>query len=114
MAQYDAYLSGIISNDKNYKKKFDKWEVFIWTEYPVKRIFNPSNTVLDHKGKTKDEIWKMYLEKDIPIVCQCKIIFMLPWWIFSRGARFERYVAKKLGKKIVYLKNKQLTNTRKL
>lgn len=114
MAQYDAYLSGRISNDKNYKKKFDKWEVFIWTKYPVKRIFNPSNTVLDHKGKTKDEIWKMYLEKDIPIVCQCKIIFMLPWWIFSRGARFERYVAKKLGKKIVYLKNKQLTNTRKL
>ena len=106
MAHYDGYLSGRITSDlKNYKKRFAKWHAFVLANYEVVNLFNPAKTKL----KKEFPAWEDYLAIDIPIICACSIIFMMPLWWISKGARFEHYNAKKLKKRIIYLKNKQLT-----
>lgn len=108
MDKYSGYLSGRISNDKNYKKKFDDAFKYCKLIFYSWYVFNPADTVLDTRGLSKKQIWQKYMKYDIPILCTCDIIFMMPWWILSSGARFEWWNARKLGLKIVYLKSKDV------
>lgn len=40
---------------------------------------------------------EVYLRRDIPYVCQCNALVMLPGWLNSWGATFEADIAKRLG-----------------
>jgi hypothetical protein len=45
----------------------------------------------------KNSSWSDYMRQDIPELCQCQYIFMLPGWWKSRGAIIERIIAMVLG-----------------
>ena len=99
---YTGYLSGRITGCKNYRSIFDKyWYKCVNGGY---RVFNPARHIIPKKGLMKKQIWQKYLKYDIKILCDCSVIYMIPGWWRSKGARFERNIAKKLGIKIVYLK----------
>ena len=86
-----AYLSGGISNDPDYKKKFKK------AERQVKKlgyeVVNPAEIGLKQLPGESDE------KQLLP----CDAIFMLPLWTLSRGARIERYIAGEKGIDVYYL-----------
>lgn len=41
--------------------------------------------------------WREYMRVCIAELCECDGIYLLPGWIFSRGARIEYIIAKILG-----------------
>lgn len=41
--------------------------------------------------------WADYLERDLGVVCECDLMYMLPGWSKSRGAGIEVAVAKFYG-----------------
>jgi len=44
--------------------------------------------------------WHMYLRRDLPIVCGCSGLALLPGWWRSKGARLEFNTALELGMEI--------------
>lgn len=92
------YISGKITGDDNYKKKFEAAEKALLKFFDNKvDVYNPAKLDLG-----PDATWKHYMRIDIQMLCSCDTIYMLSDWKKSRGARFERKVAKKLGIKIAY------------
>jgi len=47
--------------------------------------------------------WSEYMREDIPELCKCQYIFMLPGWWKSRGAIIEWLISKVLGIKRIKL-----------
>jgi hypothetical protein len=47
-------------------------------------------------GKTEKPGWCDYMREDIPALCSCHAVLMLPGWQESDGAQIERYIATKL------------------
>jgi hypothetical protein len=41
--------------------------------------------------------WEYYLRRDIPLLCRCDAVALLPEWSESRGAKLELYIAAQLG-----------------
>jgi hypothetical protein len=41
--------------------------------------------------------WAYYLRRDIPLLCRCDAVALLPGWSESRGAKLEYYIAAQLG-----------------
>lgn len=52
-------------------------------------------------GEHDDWQWSDYLKRDIVELLKCEVILMLPNWADSRGASLEKYVAEKLGLRVV-------------
>jgi len=99
-----GYLSGQITGLKNYESIFKKYFMRAINLYPDIYIYNPAVNKLNTEGMTKKQAWELYMRLDIKILTDCDYILMIPNWWRSRGARFERKVAKKLGLKVIYLK----------
>lgn len=91
------YISGKITGDPNYKEKFEQVENTLEELNWVSRIVNPAKLDLIDGGT-----WEDYMKRDIPLLTICDAIFMMKGWRRSKGARLERYIAKKLGLLIIY------------
>ena len=97
-----AYLSGGISNDPDYKKKFKK------AERQVKKlgyeVVNPAEIGLEQlPGESDEKFWCRCMVECVKHLLPCDAIFMLPLWTLSIGARIERYIAGEKGKDVYYL-----------
>lgn len=46
--------------------------------------------------------WCECMRADIPALCTCDTIYMLPGFESSRGARLERHIAIELGMTVIY------------
>ncbi len=55
-------------------------------------VFNPAI-----EDEPKDETLAWYLARDLPELCRCDAIALLPGWRESKGARAEHAVAQALG-----------------
>lgn len=63
-------------------------------------VVNP--TELPHNDEEGEQAWEWYLRHDLRAMLDCDSILMLPGWQDSRGAQFERAVAKKLKMTVYY------------
>lgn len=107
------YISGpitrLIKKNKDYKKAFAQAEAFLRENAWYLEIFNP--VVLSERLETihgKDNLtYQDYMIKDIECLLLCDCIYMLRGWQFSKGARFERKIAKFCGIKVIYQKRGQ-------
>lgn len=63
-------------------------------------ILNPADY-----GFCPNKTWEDNLKRDLVAVGECDIMVMLPGWENSKGAVFESYVAKTLGKATILLNN---------
>lgn len=48
--------------------------------------------------------WQYYMQRGIKMLMSCDSIYILKGWRKSKGARIERWIAKKLGYDIYYQK----------
>lgn len=87
-----VYISGKITGDADYKKKFANAEEM--ARAVGFEVFNPA-TVQD-EGKP----WEWYMKRDIKELMDCDAILLLKGWKESRGARLEAYIASQLKIKI--------------
>jgi hypothetical protein len=84
------YLSGAISGDENYKRKFSEAAQLL--KALGFRVYNPVKQ--NEKG---DKDWTYYMKKDIKALLKCGGLMRLPDWKESRGARLEYTIANELG-----------------
>ena len=102
------YISGRITNNKNWKEDFFKGELqavrYLGKQgYEEITVVNPLN--LEDKLPA-NSTYKDYMINDILQLVECTQIYMLRGWWRSKGARLERHIAKVLGMKIIYQKRK--------
>jgi len=91
----NAYLSGRISGDSSYKKKFAYYQKKL--EKHGYDVFNPA---LQPEGLTYDQ----YMERDLEILDGADVVFFMPDWILSNGCNIEWETAYRHDKEKVYLK----------
>lgn len=53
-------------------------------------------------GLSQNESWKSHMAADIAILFKCEAIYMLSDWLYSKGARIEKYIAVTTGMTIFY------------
>ena len=99
-----VYISGAITNDPNYKKKFRRAEK-LWEKKGVE-VVNPA--------KNKGENYKEYIETGIFQLMNCNTIYMLKGWEDSKGARLEHRIAEKCGYNIIYEKDNEKKRLKRL
>ena len=87
------YLSGAVTNDPDFRLKFD------YAEHQLKlkgfKVLNPV------KGEKDGKDWGYYLRKDIRKLTKCDGIILMDDWYESKGAQLEKKVAEGLGMKIL-------------
>jgi hypothetical protein len=66
-------------------------------------VVNPAELDLADTGPME---WADYIRRDLPELCKCNIIALLPGWEASRGAKLEFHVAAALDFEVIYLKPK--------
>lgn len=90
------FISGKITGDEHYKVKFydAKWR--LQKNYEAWCVISPTD--IDMVNMEYEECLDITKE----IIKHCDVIYMLPDWKHSKGARIEHAFAKELGKKIVY------------
>lgn len=87
-----VYISGKITGDADYKKKFANAEEM--AQAVGFEVFNPAK--VPDEGKP----WEWYMKQDIKALMDCDAILLLKDWKESRGARLEAYIASQLKIKI--------------
>lgn len=91
------YLSGKISGDPDYKKKFEHFEnIFAGAGHSV---MNPARIKMYDAFK-----WEDYMVVSAAMQSLCEAIVLLPDWMESRGARCEANAAHNLKQQIFFLK----------
>ena len=98
------YISGAITNDPDYMKRFIKAETDIYFEV-AKR--NMDFTSVINPAKVNSNLPLDFSHDDYMHVCfamldVCQAIYMLKGWEYSKGARMEHIYAKNLGLEIYY------------
>ena len=95
-----VYLSGPITNTKNYKGLFMFVEELV--EFgEAKQIYNPAVQV------PASSSWEQAMHRCLSEITNYDTVVMLPGWNTSRGARLEHDVALACGMRVVYFgKNK--------
>lgn len=87
-----VYISGKITGDADYKKKFQNAENFL--EAAGFEVFNPAKETAPGKS------WAFYMRNDIKQLVDCDAIFLLKDWEESKGAKLEYNLAQQLEIKI--------------
>ncbi|WP_454949047.1 DUF4406 domain-containing protein [Capnocytophaga leadbetteri] len=91
------YLSGKISGTDLTKTRAR----FAAVAKAMKRIgVEPVNPL--ENGLSEHDPWDAHMLKDIADLLQCKAIYMLQGWQYSKGACIEHYIATKIGMPIMY------------
>ena len=92
-----VYLSGKITENKNYKYDFNVAEVYLRNQGYT--VINPAQ--LDEIS-TKELSYEQYMQICYRLIDISDIIFMVSGWQSSKGANAELSYAKSLGKKVMY------------
>lgn len=53
-------------------------------------------------GDGNEYTWAEYMKRDIPHLLRCDGIYLLPCWVDSKGATFEKHIAETLGMEVIY------------
>ena len=99
------YLSGSISHDPDFMKKFALAEKLILEKSdPGTAIFNPAaNQTLPAEGKTEEELWADYLVRDLFMLMTIRqkfpnaLLVSMPGHERSKGSSLERAFANRIG-----------------
>ena len=91
-----VYLSGPITNTKNYK------DLFMFANYLVRmcdarQVFDPASQIPDSLG------YEEAMKRCVRTLTDNDAIVMFPDWSVSKGSRIEHEVAKACGMDVVYL-----------
>lgn len=101
MRQKKIYLSGKIAglDEKTYKENFSR------AEKRVREIINDNYAIIVNPAMLPPVhmSWADYLIRDLMLLKDCDMIFMLPGWEESKGAITERAFATGAGIEIKYL-----------
>ncbi len=99
MEKKKVYISGKITGlDYNYAyDRFAVAEAVIKEELKYE-VVNPMKAVPLDEKKT----WEDYMLKDIELLFNCDMIYMLDNWHESKGARIECAIAKNMDKAILF------------
>lgn len=89
-----VYISGAITGlpKAKYEKHFEEAENFLEEKGFI--AINPLK--INHHEDTREWTWEDYMKADIAVLLKCKYIYLLPNWKKSKGAKFERLIAKTL------------------
>lgn len=90
-----AYIAGKITCNKNYKEEFQKAEEYLKSQGYI--VMNPA--ILNSGFEQKD-----YLHVCMAMIDTCEIVFFLPNWINSPGAKKEMKYSRWNNKEIQFLK----------
>lgn len=91
------YISGEVSNDPDFRKKFGQAEKELSARGIV--VLNP----VKYERNGKD--WAWYLKRDVRKLSYCDGIILLYGWANSRGAMVEYSLAIKLKLKTISIAN---------
>lgn len=95
-----VYLSGPITNTKNYKGLFMFTEELVGFDEP-EEIYNPASQIPSSFN------WVQAMHRCLSEITNYDTVVMLPGWNVSRGAKLEHDVALACGMRVVYFgKNK--------
>lgn len=94
------YISGAISSDPHYKKKFKKAEKRLRKHFDV---INPARVL----GKLpKNTSYATYMDLSLEMIKHADCCYMLTDWTTSRGAKIEYDKAQELGIPVVFQRRK--------
>jgi len=101
------FLSGSISADPDYIKKFEKWEKYWksrnYTVYnPVKECQHIVDRAIIHSW-SEEKLWLTSMVQCINIITnKVDNVFFISDWKISEGATGENYIANLLRKNIIH------------
>ena len=104
------YISGPITGKANYEQSFDDAEDMLYHAHFIHHgaceVINPTKLPIPVKEWTSGMVipWIEWMRYDIKHLVDCDAIYMLPGWVWSRGARVERVIAWMLGIKRIRVK----------
>lgn len=90
------YISGKVTGDENYKKKFEEAEEKIKKRYPAAEIVNPTAA-----GFPDTYDWADCMRECMHMLKKCNAIYFIEDWQESAGACIERATALRLELEIV-------------
>ena len=82
-----AYIAGKITGNPDYKRQFAAAEAYHRLN-GIQEIFNPA------ADQPEGMSYKEYLDRDLKELMTCSMVFFLPNWEESQGARLEMAYAK--------------------
>ena len=100
MIYMKIFISGPMTNDPSYKKKFFNTVNYLKKKFPKAIVLNPA---VFPEGLTDAE----YMSIDLTMLKCCDIIYMLEGYENSKGASLEYHYAQYLNKKIIYQKDEK-------
>ena len=89
-----VYLSGKITGDSNFQKKFAAVELSLRAKGYA--VINPCDLCYPFLS------YEQFMHVDFALIDVCDAVYMLKDWTGSSGARREKEYAEKQGKKIMY------------
>jgi len=90
------YLSGSITNDPDYIKKFEIWKRSLKNRYPKAIVKSPPDFVIIKNG-TEKQIWADAMVQCLDVLKECTDIFIIPENTQSKGRDIEIMFADYLG-----------------
>lgn len=91
-----VYLSGPITGSlHDAEERFDRAERSLSDKYLVINPFKIGQALARHLGR--EPSYQEYMKLDLNWLTRCEIVYMLPGWELSEGAKLERFVAISCG-----------------
>lgn len=99
------YISGSITNDKDYRLKFKAAHFYLLNRYNC-IVINPLHLSTKVENAIPFPQWHHYMRECIHWLSRCDKVYMLKGWWKSKGARIEWVLAKFLRLDIIYQRGK--------